>query len=257
MKSHLLPQVERASDRYLGGLITLFILLSIILLFAVILSSAHQIHSYALQKSEAITVSLENIMLNQSKPEKTETIIPIKKQEPQPEKTKEISSPKDISSLFSSVETKKITHTQKDVVPQKVDNKRLSSLQTRLKTTKNRKSTLTSQKVKQMDLVKPSHKSGSKGGSSGEEVDKYRASIQATIYNYFYPPQGSEGLNAKIQITISASGKMLEFKILRYSGDSNFDREIEDLKHRLSSITFAKNPDATSAQLDVHLISKE
>jgi len=251
----LLPTVRRDSDFYLGGLFTLLVSAFFIVLFALLLANAQTVRSFALNKSTAVTVSLDDTLFDSKDPSDSTMPVPIKKPPADSKPQERATTPKDISSLFSDVKTEKITHTTKDVKPQEVETKRLSSLQNRLKAIKDRKSTLTSQKVAQMKLVEPSK--ANKGASSGEEVDRYRASIQATIYNHFYPPSGSQGLVAKVQITISATGKMVGFKILRYSGDAVFDEEIRALKQRLSSVEFALNPDGVVATLNVRLISKE
>ena len=49
----------------------------------------------------------------------------------------------------------------------------------------------------------------------------------------------------------------MKFKVLRRSGLSFFDSEVDALAERLQRVTFEHNPKGEEAVLDVSLVSKE
>ncbi|WP_345973238.1 TonB C-terminal domain-containing protein [Sulfurimonas diazotrophicus] len=259
MKSLSLPTVDDPRDFYLGGLYAVVLFVLIILLFFQLLRGLDKMHSYAMTKSSAVSVSLVDVPLVTSKQNNTPK--PVPKQEAAPEPTPEPEeSPtpvEDISSLFSDIQTQKIVHTKRLDEQKKIDTKRLANLQKRIKTTKKRDTTATAEKVKNLNLVRPSQEAGGQSASGGAEVNAYYAKIQATIYENFFPPVNSEGSVSLIRIWISASGKMTRFKVLRPSGEAFFDREVTQLEQRLLRVRFERNPKGNEAVLDVSLVSKE
>ena len=93
--------------------------------------------------------------------------------------------------------------------------------------------------------------------STASEVNEYLAKIQALVYEYFYPPQNSQGNSVKAVIELSAIGKVYDFRILRYSSNSELNSECDKIKERLSTVVFPKNPDNTSGTYIIILTSKE
>jgi len=256
VKSRSLPTVDNPWDFQLGGLYALILLLFILLIFFRIVQGLDEIHSYALQKSSAVRVSLETVPALTAAKKSTPT--------PRPE-SKPVSAAKsddqavieDISSLFSELQTQKIVQKKRPKPQKKIDSKRIASLQKRIKTTEKRSDSHTAEMMKTLKLVTPVQPSGGGQASGGKEVDAYFGKIQALIYENFFPPVNSQGLVAQIRIRISAAGKLTQFKLLRASGDAAFDHEIALLEQRLRSVSFAKNPDNKEAVLDVRLVSKE
>ena len=255
MKSHSLPTVEAPRDFYLGGLYSVALFALITLVFYQLLIGVERIHSYALKKSSAVTVSLSELPIQTSKTQNEPKPLP------QPEKEvvsqEQPSAVEDISSLFSNVKTEKIVRKKRAEQSKTVDTNRIASLQTRLKKAAKRAPSATAEKVKKLSLVRPSVPGGGAAVSGGEEVNRYYAKIQAIIYDNFFPPANSEGAVAKIRIWLSPSGRLKDFKVIRHSGEPLFDREVSLLEKRLKTVTFERNPQEKETVLDVSLISKE
>ena len=257
VKSHLLPTVDTRNDFYLGGLYALVLFALIIMLFFRVLQGLSQIHTYALQKSTAVTVSLTSVPMPTSKKSDTPRPVPKTEQKPAPAPEETTTPVEDISSLFSDVQTQKIVPKAHPKESTKIDAKRMASLQKRIKKSEKRTTSTTAERVKNLALVKPSQEAGGSKSSGGAEVDAYYAKIQATIYDNFFPPANTEGAVSRVRIWLSASGKMTRFEILRRSGDSLFDEEVKVLESRLKHVSFEPNPKGNEAVLDVSLVSKE
>lgn len=257
MKSHSLPTVDSSRDFYLGGLYALTLFVLIAMLFFQLLKGLDKMHSYALQKSTAVTVSLVNSPLTTTKKDTAADPVPKVKKKAASKPEEGTAPVEDISSLFSEVKTQKIVHKKTPAKQKKIDSKRIASLQKRIKTTKKRATSATADQVKNLALVRPSQAAGGSKASGGAEVDAYFAKIQATIYDHFFPPANSQGSVALVRIWLSASGKMTRFKVLRRSGDPLFDEEVDALGKRLAGVTFERNPKGEEAVLDVSLVSKE
>jgi len=155
------------------------------------------------------------------------------------------------------VQTQKIVHKARPKETEKIDAKRMASLQKRIKTSEKRTVSATAERVKNLALVKPSQEAGGSKTSGGAEVNAYYAKIQATIYDNFFPPANTEGAVSLIRIWLSASGKMTRFEVLRRSGDPLFDEEVKALESRLEHVAFERNPKGNEAVLNVSLVSKE
>jgi periplasmic protein TonB len=114
-----------------------------------------------------------------------------------------------------------------------------------------------SEKVSKVELAKPSVKMVPIGGSTGPIVNEYHAKIQGLVYTYFRPPSGSAGEMARVRMKISASGKLLEYKVLRSSRNSDFNGEVDWLKDRLNTVRFPEHPEGREAVLEFILTAKE
>ncbi|OQX57005.1 MAG: hypothetical protein B5M52_08255 [Helicobacteraceae bacterium 4484_230] len=88
------------------------------------------------------------------------------------------------------------------------------------------------------------------------DVNEYYAKIQAFVYEQFYPPANTEGQVAKVYISLDKMGRLLEYRVLVYSSNSMFNREVDRLKNRLMSLRFPKHPDMKAATLNIELISE-
>jgi protein TonB len=240
---------------FLSGLIsiTFFVVLLFLVGFSLIISP--KIEQFALTKSQFISVSIE---INDKKvTEKSEP-------EPQVSSSKPISEPvieeptvkpksiPEISDLFSKVKPEKIEKKPREEAKR---NEQLNALEKELLTHK--EASRFTDKVNKVDLVKPSIKMIVQGGSTGPLVNEYHAKIQALVYTYFRPPAGTAGEVARVRMNISASGKLIGYKVISYSGNSPFNSEVDWLKDRLNSIRFPDHPDGKDTVLDFILTAKE
>lgn len=251
MKSLLLPAVDDRRFFYLGALFAFSMFALSTLMFAKVLGSADTVRSFALKKSNVVTVALIDVpdtLLSQT-PKKTapKTKAQEIKVEPKPEPQV------DIASLFSGVQTDSVSITpKKKSTPKKIDPRLRASLQSRTQQSKTTPVTQTSQLVRNLDLI-----DDATAASGGPDVDRYHATIQATIYAHFFPPTGSEGFVAKVRIALSPDGRLRSFRILRPAGHGLLDEEIRQLGARLESVQFPRHPKGLSTALEVDLISKE
>ena len=93
--------------------------------------------------------------------------------------------------------------------------------------------------------------------SKAFEVNEYLAKIQALVYKYFYPPANSQGNTVKAVITLSAIGKVQDFRILNYSVNKSLNDECDKVKNRLLNVVFPKNPQHVSGTYTIILTAKE
>lgn len=230
---------------FISGFIAFFMLFLVLVLFSYVLFSSQKVKSYALKKDKAITVSIiMNTRMN-TKQEKAQSI-----------QKEETPAPKDVSSLFSSVWTKPVDKLSqkkpelldKDVLPQLVNKLK--------KSTQNNTDSLQA-KVDNTKLVKADVKVTSDDGSSGEEVNEYLAKIQGQIYNNFFPPANTQGQSAKILVRLSASGEVLDFRVLNYSGNELFNTEVDRLGKSIFTVKFPNNPDNKDGNYIITLVAKE
>ncbi len=243
---------------YLSGAISFGLFFLFSALFALMLIKSDQVKSYALKKDDYIAVSIN---LPVKKPSRNDT----KKPSPKPVvKPKPVEPPKaeapqtvtDVSSLFSDVWTQKVSSKPKKKVI-KVDSKRLSAIEKRIKTTKTEKSLAASQKIKKLDLKRPSAELVGSSSSSASEVNEYLARIQAFVYEHFYPPMNSEGNSAKIRIWLDRFGRMKDYRVLAPSGSPSFNSEVDVLKKRLKSVNFPRHPKREAITIDIILTAEE
>ena len=204
--------------------------------------------NFAIKKDNYISVSIVTPKVVSSGAKKS-VQKKIKQENVTPPKTKEIN----IDNLFSDVWTKSIKTTEKKV--KKTSNRRLQEIQKKItKSDKNIVESI-SQKVKHTNAPKVNDKSSKT--STATEVNEYLAKIQALVYEHFYPPQNSQGNSVKAVIELSAIGKVYDFRILRYSSNTELNSESDKIKDRLTSVVFPKNPDNSSGTYIIILTSKE
>lgn len=238
---------------YMSGLLSLslFALLFIIVTFFVIFQPKPKV--FALTKDKYIAVSI-NVA---PQPKNKHNAKPAKKPEPKAAaKPVETEPAPDISDLFSSIKSPKLATTPKPKVKQ-VDIKRLAAIEKRIKTSKKTKSENAQQKINELALVKPSVEITGASSSSAQEVNEYYAKIQALIYDNFFPPVSTEGSVAEVKIYLSATGKLLDFRILTPSASPLFNKEVKRLQQRLKSITFPTSPDVKEEALSIYLTVQE
>ncbi|WP_373070527.1 TonB C-terminal domain-containing protein [Sulfurimonas sp.] len=227
---------------YISGAISLFLFLVVTLSFSYMLFSASDIKSYALNKKDFISVSLStDISKFKVKPAQTQDIT-------MPDKIEENVN---IDDLFSDVWTKNISKPKK--IKEKTDNKRYNEIAKKVKTSKINEVESIREKIKSIDSSNNSDKSSSDSGA--DEVNEYLAKIQATIYNHFEPPQNTQGKSAEVIIELSAIGKMIDFRILKFSDNVSFNNELKKIKNRLKNVVFPKNPNNKNYTLRTYIIS--
>jgi len=245
---------------YLSGLLSLSFFTAVVLLFSLLVLSGQKVRSYALQKQKyiAVSVDLSQKIPTQNSAKPAPVPEPKPKSEPEPVPEESVRKIPDISSLFSTVSSKKIIYKKKPVKKKSIVNdRRVAQMQKRIKTTEKRKSSDAKKKIDNLKLAKPSVKEVGASSSGGAEVNKYYAKIQAFVYQHFYPPANSEGTSAKVRIWLSANGRLSDYRVMAYSGSSMFNREVDQLKQRLSAIAFPRHPKGKSLVLDIILVSEE
>jgi hypothetical protein len=244
---------------FLSGIISLSFFIGLLLLIGYSIVLAPKVQQFAMIQSDVVNVSiaLSDVKASEEK-------IPESESQPQPESQPEHSEVKaevskpsaepvpEISDLFAQVKPDKTPKKERE------DPKRLEQLNALEKEISNRKETTRiSDKVNKVELAKPSVKVMAQGGSTGPIVDKYYATIQGMVKSYFHPPVGTAGEVAKVRMNFSASGKLVSYRVLSYSGNGTFNNEVDWLKDRLASIRFPDHPDGKEAVLDFILTAKE
>ena len=96
-----------------------------------------------------------------------------------------------------------------------------------------------------------------KSASTANEVNEYLAKIQAIVYQYFYPPDNSQGNSIRAVIKLSSIGKVIDFRILNYSGNDSLNKECDKIKERLISVMFPINPKSKTESYTIILKSEE
>ncbi|WP_310440805.1 TonB C-terminal domain-containing protein [Sulfuricurvum sp.] len=243
-------------DRYffLSGLIsiTLFLVLLFLSMYSLVLSPT--IEHFAMKESEYVSVSLMEPTTAEIQTS-TEALNAPEKAEPEPVEEKPIVEEEEIpeiSDLFSQV---KVDRTPKKIREESKHREQLSALEKEILEKKD--SPRFSDKVSKVDLVKPSVKMVTQSGSSGPIVNEYHAKIQGLVYTYFRPPAGTVGEVARVRMSIGASGKLISYKVITYSGNRSFNSEVEWLKDRLVSVRFPEHPEGKDAILEFILTAKE
>lgn len=224
------------------GLFTLFMFLAVKMLFTPSKKS-----SFGLKKDTYISISLETPKVKSYKPKRVQKA---------PATVEQVTTPKkdvDINNLFSDVWTKKIAPKKEKPKPQ--NNKRLLDIQKKIQTTKENDVESISEKVNDLDSVDT--KSEVASSSTAEQVNEYLAKIQAIVYQYFKVPPNSQGSSVKTVIELNSLGKVLDFRVLKYSNNEALNREVDKIKERLMHVIFPENPEHRSSKTIVILISKE
>ncbi|MGE0738148.1 MAG: TonB C-terminal domain-containing protein [Sulfurimonas sp.] len=245
----------------MSGLISISLFLFFMALFFVGIMMSNDVKSYALQKDDQISISVnmaniqvDNVKKSIEKPVEKEVEKPVVKEVPKEEaivqtQKKEIN----IDNLFSQVTTKDIKKDDKKV-EKEVDKRVAQELSKKsTKAQENQVESLASKMEKINSQVKSDKATKA---STGSDVNEYRATIQALIYENFFPPENSQQKVALAVIELDAFGKMIDFRILTYSNDSLFDSECDKIKNRLKTVLFPKNPDNKSGTYKIQLISE-
>jgi protein TonB len=233
---------------YLSG----FISLSIFLLFTSIviynMVAVDTINEYALEKKDYISISVK---IQEIHEESAKNVPIIMNSNPVviPTKQEDVN----LDNLFSDIWTKSISKKKKE--PKKNNKRRLQAIAKKVEKTKEKKIEPILKKYK--NIKNKSDKKKLSKSSSAKEVNEYFAKIQAIVYKHFYPPQNSQGNTVKAVITLGALGKVLNFKILKYSSSIYLNEECDNIKQRLSSIVFPINPKNKSGNYIILLTSKE
>ena len=203
-----------------------------------------KIDSYALKKDNFISISMD-IQPKSAKSAKKNVQTPVESA------VSEIPQDVDVNDLFSDVWTKKIQ--KKKVQPK--DSKRIIDIQKKIKTTEANSVESISQKVNDLDNAKTTDENSP--ASTANEVNEYLAKIQALVYRYFNVPPNSEGHSVMAYIELNSIGKVMDFRILTYSGNDALNAEVDKIKNRLKSVVFPINPQNKSFSTKVILKSKE
>ena len=234
---------------YLGGVISLSFFGLICFGFITLLFSANKIKTFGLEKKNYISVS---VVMPEKKVVHKQTHKAQKKSAastPVLQTTKKIKN-LDIEDLFSDVWTQKVNIKK----PKKANSKRLAELQKKIKQTKIKK--LNPEQTQQLTQESQTQKE-QRSHASAEEVNEYLAKIQALVYKYFHVPPNTQGNSVKTVIELDPLGKVVDFRVLNYSGNEALDEEVDKMKERLMDVIFPKNPKNEYSRTTVVLISKE
>lgn len=254
--------VNKDSYFYISGFISLSLFIFFMAIFFMAIIMSKDVKSYALKKDDFVSVSLDmvnvqstNIKKVVEQPVEKEIQKPIVDQEPQ-EKTETVPQKKElnIDNLFSQISTKDIKKDDKKV-EKELDKRVMQELSKKsVKSTENKVESTSSkiEKVNSKDKAEKDSKS-----STGSEVNEYFAKIQALVYQYFTPPENSQGKIIKAVIELDSFGKVIDFRILTYSDSDSFNSECDKIKGRLAKVLFPKNPDNKSGTYIINLISQE
>ncbi len=204
--------------------------------------SSTKIDIYALKKDNYISISLE-VPKVQTSPKKS-VVTPVAQESVVEQKDV------NIDDLFSDVWTKNIKK-KKQKQKQKIDNKRLIEIGKKSKKI-DKESAKPALKKINAQKSDDTHKA-----STANEVNEYLAKIQALVYENFVPPQNSQGHTVKAVIELSSLGKVMDFRILSYSANSNLNDECDKIKKRLMGVLFPANPKNKSGNYIVELTSEE
>lgn len=203
-----------------------------------------KIKTYGYKKENYISVSVKITQNKHSVKKKNLQSVP---------KSMPTQIPKNVNvqNLFSDVWTKKIDNSIK-----KTQNKRrIEQIQKKIKTAKQNDVESISQKLNTVETTSKSLEK--EATSAANEVNEYLAKIQDIVYQHFNVPPNSEGNSVKTVIELDPFGKLIDFRILRYSTNEALNKEADRLKERLKNVLFPVNPKNRSSKTIVILISKE
>lgn len=237
-----------------SGIITFFLLGLILFIFMSDIFHYMKPNTFAMRKSDVISVSLEDTptavskMMAPSVPAVQESVEEVEKASPVSTPVKEVIPA--MNDLFATIKTASNK-------PKPIDNSKqmseLNALEEKILTTK--RDTKLFDKIKTLDLAKSGVKTQS--SSTGPEVNEYKAKVQGIIYANFHPASGTEGFAARIRITLSPDGKLLTYRVISYSGSAVFNAEVDWLKERLRQVGLPKNPQGEEAVFEIILTAKE
>lgn len=237
---------------YVSGFFSISFFLMLMTLFFNVLLAQKETKSYGLKKDQFVSISLDMALptTKMSKKDMTQPAPP--KQEASVSKPE--ASKADISSLFSNVSAQKIVY-KKEAPTKTVEDTQLAQIQKRIQTTQKRESTL-SEKLESLEMT-ATPSGGKPSASSADEVDAYMAEIQAIVYERFFPPPNTEGQVAIVRVWLDASGKLKDWRVISYAGNTFFNQEVDRIKSRIATISFPKNPKGVSMSIDIKLVAKE
>jgi len=230
---------------YLSGGIAFSLFFLFLSLFVTMLFKKSKIDTYALNKDNFISISLDTVPVKKTATHKNV----IKKQVET--SSEELVKDVDVNDLFSDVWTKKIAKPKKKIM----NKRRIDEIQKKIKTSETNKVQSLTEKVESLDENKKDDEN--EATSSGSEVNEYLAKIQAIVYKYFHVPSNSQGHSVKAVIELNAFGKVIDFRILTYSSNDALNVEVDKIKKRLRNVVFPVNPDHKSSRTIVILKSKE
>ncbi|OHE10128.1 MAG: hypothetical protein A2513_08525 [Sulfurimonas sp. RIFOXYD12_FULL_33_39] len=247
---------------YISGFISLFIFVFFSSLFIISIVISKKVDSFALKKDNYISVSVD-IPKTQSSTSKKNIEKPIveepikeepivEKQNVQTQTTKVEKKEINIDNLFSDVWTKSIKAEEKKP---KTDNRIIEEIQKKINKSDTNTVKSISKKIQNIDAAKMENENAKE--STAPEVNEYFAKIQALVYEHFTPPENSEGNSVVAVIELSAMGKVIDFRILTYSGNDALNIESDKIKSRIVNILFPENPNKSSGIYKIKLISKE
>jgi len=224
---------------FLSGFISISLFFIVMVLVLVMKLHDSTIPQFALHKNDFISITLSPSI---SKPKQKILKKKILKKALQPILDPIESEEFNIDDLFSEVKTKNVMI--KKEKPKRIDAKRLQEINKKINTTKENKV----EQLEQLQEVKST--------SSAMVVNEYLAKIQLTVYESFYPPQNSQGHTVKAVIELNALGKVLDFRILTYSANSDLNNECDNIRDRLMGINFPINPDNESGIYTINLTAQ-
>jgi protein TonB len=246
---------------YISGFISLllFIFFSTLFVISIILSKKND--SFAIKKDNYISVSIDmpkietsSIKKNVESLKEIDKKIVVKDEAPKESTKVEEKKVRNVEDLFSQVWTKDIKKTQEIKKPTN-DKRVLDEIQKKIKKSDSNRAESISQKIMSMDTTKRENENSK--ASTATEVNEYLAKIQALVYQYFKPPENSQGNSVTAVIELSSMGKVIDFRILTYSDNEALNRECDNIKERLLNVLFPENPSGRSSLHKVKLISKE
>lgn len=240
---------------FISGLISLSLFVAFLFLAGYSLIVSPKIEQFAMMQSDVINVSIALSDTKATEQTEPEPKVEPQKADPSPEKSvQSVVQPEkvpEISDLFAQVKPQKI---QKKPLETTKTNEQLNALEKEL--LNHKETPRFSDKVSNVELAKPSVKMVVQGGSSGPIVNEYHAKIQGLVYTNFHPPAGTAGEVARVRMSISASGKLIGYKVISYSGNTTFNGEVDWLKDRLASIHFPEHPEGKDTVLEFILTAK-
>lgn len=246
-----------------GGFISFLLFFFFMAIFFVAIIMPDKEKSYALQKENFISVSMNTVQA-QAVQEKKKIDTPVEKKEikevPIEKETQKETVAKiekkeiNFDNLFSQVKTKSTKET-KEVIKEEQDKRVTQELSK--KTAPSDVSKVESLSAK-IEKIKSQNKSDKESKSSaGSEVNEYLAKIQALVYEHFSPPENTQGERVRAVIELDAFGRLVDFRILTYSGSNSLNSECDKIKERIKNLLFPKNPDNKSGAYIINLVSEE
>lgn len=241
---------------YASGVFSLAFFFLFLSLFAYMMFGDSKQEHFALKKDNFISVSIDLATTSSKNSQDT-----VDKTVELPQNTSEVNEELsedvqdvDVGDLFNQVWTKDITKEKvKEKKPE--DKKRFQEIQKRLKKSEKKEQVSVTKKLQ--ELAQESESSSKSSTSSGDVVNEFRAKLQALVYQHFHPPQNSQGHSVRAVIKLSASGKVLDFRILNYSANQALNNECDNIKIRLMKVQFPSHPDNVSGNYIIILKAEE